>query len=51
MYDKVINLLVNETKSSGHEERQQALLDLITADNFQNIQPEQLLTLAKKAGL
>lgn len=50
MYEKVINLLVSETKTGGHE-RQQALLDLITADNFQNIQPEPLLMLAKKAGL
>lgn len=51
MYEKVINLLVSERNSIGHEERQQALLDLIIADNFQNIKPEQLLSLAKKAGL
>ncbi|KAK7592848.1 hypothetical protein V9T40_007600 [Parthenolecanium corni] len=50
VYEKVINLLVSERNSIGHEERQQALLDLIIADNFQNIKPEQLLSLAKKAG-
>lgn len=51
MHEKVVRLLVTEGNVDDHEERQQALLDLIVADNFQNIQPEQLLILAKNAEL
>ena len=51
MYDKVINMLVNEKDLDTHEERQQAFLDLMLADNFQHFQVELLLTMARNAEL
>ncbi|XP_065215461.1 vacuolar protein sorting-associated protein 8 homolog isoform X2 [Planococcus citri] len=49
MYDKVINMLVNDKDLNTHEERQQAFLDLMLADDFQHFQVDQLLTMARNA--
>lgn len=51
MYDKVINMLVNDKDLNTFEERQQAFLDLMLADDFQHFQVDQLLTMARNAEL
>lgn len=51
MYDKVLNMLVNSKDPNTHEERQQAFLDLMLADDFEHFRVDQLLTLARNAEL
>lgn len=49
LYDKVVASLAEEKCSKSYEERQQAFLDLILADNFQHFQEDQMLLLARNA--
>lgn len=51
LYDKVVASLAEEKCSKSYEERQQAFLDLILADNFQHFQEDQMLLLARNAEL
>lgn len=51
MYDKVLKMLIDTKDSSSHEERQNAFLDLIVADNFQHFEEEQILPIAREAEL
>lgn len=51
MYDKVLNMLIDDKDPNTHEERQQAFLDLVLADNFQHFQDDQILILARNAEL
>jgi hypothetical protein len=48
---KIVEFLTNSEDKTRFEERQQALLDLIQADNKLNLDNDKLLRMAEKAKL
>jgi hypothetical protein len=48
---KIVEFLTNSEDNTRFEERQQALLDLIQADNKLNLDDDKLLRMAEKAKL